>query len=78
MLGCWLLSVVLIKTYYVAEITSMVATPKFEFVFKSIEDVAKKIEQVTVLVAEGSTSEEYFMVILKSCIAAITQQTVII
>ena len=63
-LGCWLVGVVLIKTYYVAEITSMVATPKFEFTFKSIEEVARHIDKLTVLVAEGSTSEEYFMVFL--------------
>lgn len=58
-----LIAVVLLRTYYTAEITSMVAEPNPKFAFKSIEEVAKQITNgVKVLVAKGSTSEEYFMV----------------
>lgn len=61
-LACWLLGAVLIKTYYVAEITAMVATPNNVFTYESIEDVAKDSDRVTVLVEKGSASEEFFMV----------------
>lgn len=65
-LACWLLGVVLIKTYYVAEITAMVATPNYVFTYESIEDVAKDSDKVTILVEKGSASEEYFMVSIYS------------
>ena len=60
MLGCWLIGVVLIKTYYVAEITSMVAIPSHVYAFESIEDVASQSHRVTVLVAKGSTCVFFF------------------
>ena len=60
--GCLLGVGVLLRTYYIAEITAMVATPNPSYLFKSIEEVAEESKHVKVMVAKGSTSEEYFMV----------------
>ena len=65
--GCILLSAVVINVIYPAIYTSLLAVPRYKVLVKSIEDVAAN-QEIKVYITKGTPSANYVMVLFLASI----------